>query len=136
MTYKLSRQKLSPSGKAQGFTLIEILIAMTIFAVAATGIYNVTQQTTQNMFKLEQKTIGQWVAANKMAELRSVGTWPPIGRGDETVEMANRRWKIETEVKKQSDELRRVDIYVSLEPEEFGAEAQRVVALSSFFGEY
>ena len=124
------------SSKSQGFTLIEVLIAMTIFAVAATGIYNVTQQTTFNAIKLEEKTIAQWVAANKLVELRAAGTWPPTGRGSDTVEMANRKWRIDTEVTKKTKEMREVVIAVSLAAEDFREEGKQVMVLKSFFGEF
>lgn len=45
----------------QGFTLIEVLIALAILSIALTAIIKATSENLQNTFYLQQKTISGWV---------------------------------------------------------------------------
>ena len=77
-----------------GFTLLEVLIALTIFATAAGGFLSATGQSMQQLQRLEAKTFAGWVAQNRLAELRSTRTWPDLGTRDDTVAMAGRDWRV------------------------------------------
>ena len=55
---------------ARGFTLLEILIALAIFAVTASAlISSMTRQVSQASL-LQDKTIAYWIAENELARLR------------------------------------------------------------------
>jgi general secretion pathway protein I len=68
----------------------------------------------------EEKTLGSWVAANKLTELSVQSTWPDIGRSDDEMELAQRQWRIVVDVSEtQVDNLRRADVrvYLSEDPD-------------------
>ncbi|WKE65919.1 type II secretion system minor pseudopilin GspI [Gallaecimonas kandeliae] len=52
--------------RSRGFTLIEVLVAMAIFALAAIAVINATTSNIHSLSILEQKTLADWVAANKL----------------------------------------------------------------------
>lgn len=92
---------------AQGFTLIEIVIALAIVAVAILAIANAMNQHTQVASELEKRVIASWVAANVSAELRHDAKTERIktGTSSEVIKMGGHRWRAsvyitETDVEK------------------------------------
>jgi len=54
----------------KGFTLIEVLVALVILAVALTAVMKTSLQTTHNAQYLEDKTIAHWVGMYVVSEIR------------------------------------------------------------------
>ena len=65
-----------------GFTLVEVMVALAVVAVALPALLVTLSQQLDGLRYLEDRTHAQWVAANRLAELRLVlGDWPqPIAR--------------------------------------------------------
>ena len=59
--------------RLRGFTLIEILVALTILAIVMTSAMVTSIEITGNSLYLEDKTVASWVAINVLNEVR-VGT--------------------------------------------------------------
>ena len=114
-----------------GFTLMEVLAALAVVAIALTAILSSSGRTVSNVVHMRDGTLAQWVAENRIAELRLEGEWPSTGRSNGEVEMAGREWFWEAEVENTQDEdLRRVDVSVST-----SRDAERSAAnLSAFIG--
>jgi general secretion pathway protein I len=111
----------------RGFTLLEVMIAVTIFAVVATTIANVSSQTVSNLLVIEEKTLAALVAENRLAEMRLAG-YPNVSQTNDTFDMANREWFIRTEVEETPfPDTRRVTVAVSREDE--GGELARLTTL-------
>ena len=53
--------------KNQGFTLIEVLVALAIFATATLAVMKAVSQHINTLGYLEDKTFASWVADNQMA---------------------------------------------------------------------
>ncbi|MET0090102.1 MAG: type II secretion system minor pseudopilin GspI [Candidatus Thiodiazotropha sp.] len=104
----------SRAGKsAAGFTLLEILIALAILAIAFASIISVSANQSVNVAYLRDKTLAHWVAMNQMTTLQISGKWPDTGtqRGDE--EMGLQKWHWVREVEKTPDDrVRKVEIRV------------------------
>lgn len=87
-----------------GFTLLEVMIALTIFAALAVTISSTASQAANNVLYLEEKILATWVAENHLTQLhiqaRSSQALPAIGNADERVEMAQREWIVKTSVEK------------------------------------
>ena len=63
-----------------------------------------------------EKVLASWIASNRLTEMSIQPAWPDLGESSDTVEYANRQWRLqivtsETEV----ENLRRVDVSVSFE---------------------
>ncbi len=63
----------------RGFTLIEVLVALTILALALGASLRAVAALTQNSEVLQQKLYASWSAENRLAELRLGGIAPPNG---------------------------------------------------------
>lgn len=84
--------------KSSGFTLLEVMIAITIFAMLATTVSQVASVTVDNQIHLEKKMLATWIAENKIVEMRLL-SWDQIKKGKEDVKMSDREWIITTNVK-------------------------------------
>jgi general secretion pathway protein I len=118
--------------QAAGFTLVEVLVAVAILAIAMSAVITAMARQADNSGYLRQKTIALWVAHNKLTEIMLDDKWPGTSKSDETVEMAGAEWKCEVEVKDtEDDRLRRVDVTVSQPKAKKGSS---LAQLSGFIG--
>lgn len=115
---------------SRGFTLIEILAAVAVLAIALAAILSGMARYAENAGYLREKMLATWVAHNRMTELELRPGWPDIGRSDDKVDMAGFTWKWQIEVKATPDDkLRRVDLSV-MRPDQPDA---ALIQLSGFF---
>ena len=99
--------------RQRAFTLIEVLAAVAVLAVALGAIISGMARYANNAGYLREKTLALWVAHNRLTEIELEPSWPPEGKSDGDVEMAGGEWTWKVEVKKTPDvKLRRVDISV------------------------
>lgn len=68
-----------------GFTLIEMLVALAILAIALAAVQRSVSMSLDNAYALKQRLLASWVADNRLAELRATRLLPPVGetRGEE-----------------------------------------------------
>lgn len=82
-----------PEHKTQGgFTLLEILVALAILAIALGAIIKVSSNQAINTAHLQEKTLAHWVAMNQIAQLQLDRQWPSTGTLQGTEEMAEHKW--------------------------------------------
>jgi len=116
--------------KALGFTLIEILVALAVLAVALGAAITGMARYADNAAYLREKTFALIVAHNRLTEIDVEPHWPDTGKSDGEAELAGARWKWSVEVSATADEnVRRVDIGVRAD----GRDADSA-SLSSFVG--
>ena len=97
-----------------GFTLIEVLIALAIAAIALAAISRVVAQSIDTTAALRDRELGAWVAQNQLARLRLTHAWPPTDTSDGETELAGRRWHwTQVVASTPYSKLRRVEITVS-----------------------
>lgn len=53
-----------------GFTLIEVLVALVVVAIAVAALARIGSQALDTQFEIEQRTLALWVADNVIAEMR------------------------------------------------------------------
>jgi len=81
--------------RSRGFTLIEILVALAIIAVAlATGM-RALAQSADSATVLKARTLGLWVAQNRLAAAQVATPWPALGQyqGNATQAGAQFLWR-------------------------------------------
>jgi general secretion pathway protein I len=96
-----------------GFTLLEILIALAILAIAFASIITVAANQSVNVAYLRDKTLAHWVAMNQITELQVSNKWPSTGKqqGDEEMGLQKWHWK-RTVTKTPDDRVRKMEIAV------------------------
>lgn len=96
-----------------GFTLIEMLVALAVFGLAAMALLNLSGESTRSAARVETRTLGAVVAENLAVE---AATAPLIGAGTTSgqVDLAGRRWRwTQTVVPTDVGGMLRIDIRVS-----------------------
>jgi general secretion pathway protein I len=115
---------------ARGFTLLEVLIALAVVALAMLALTRAATVQVRDFDMLRERTLAGWVAANVLTETRLATALPSTGRSDGRVEFASRAWRWTREVKATPDPtLRRIDIQVFV-----GEEKEPSASLSGFAG--
>jgi len=93
--------------RQSGFTLIEVMLAMAVFAVAGVALLGVADNNYRHISLLEEKMLANWVASNQLVELSLATTWPPKNNRKGNVEMAGRTWYWQQKVIKTDNNLLR-----------------------------
>lgn len=102
----------------KAFTLLEVLVAMSVLAIGMLTLVKVSTQNTIQTSYLKDKTFAHWVAVNKMNEVKLESSWPNKGKSSGTVTMAKQEWYWKMKVSdygKQSDKVRILKVDVRLE---------------------
>ncbi len=73
---------------ARGFTLIEVLIALAILAIALAASLRATNMSTDTAYTLRQKTLAGFVASNLLAESVAKHAFPAPGVSNGKAEQA------------------------------------------------
>jgi general secretion pathway protein I len=101
----------------RGFTLLEMLVALAVFSLAALALVRLQGVTLRTAADLDSKALGQIVARNLMVEVQSDPVPPSIGEEDGEVENGGRRWHWSRSVKAMEDRrLLQVDVTVDGQP--------------------
>jgi general secretion pathway protein I len=96
----------------QGFTLLEVMIALTIFASVAAAALSASQFVLRQSVALEDRLFGAWLADNQLSELRLQAATAP-GRQHLTRSMDRRDWTLQQRIAPARDpRLLRVEIQV------------------------
>ena len=61
---------MKPINASHGFTLMEVLVALTIISIAFTTIFMSISSNARNLFYLQNKTAANWVALNIITEVQ------------------------------------------------------------------
>ena len=102
--------------QSRGFTLIEVMVALAVLAIALAAIIQGIGANVSNQAYLRDKTLAHWVAMNRVAELQLSETKPAIGTKSGTMLLADRDWFWTMTVIKFGDsEVLRADIEISAE---------------------
>ena len=103
----MNRQRL------QGFTLLEVLIALAVLALAMGAVIKADSDYTSNQSYLRDRTLAMWVARNVLVEYQVKGEWLSVGERKGTRDMGNQEWRWLARISQTEEaELRRLDVEV------------------------
>ncbi|MFK7962629.1 MAG: type II secretion system minor pseudopilin GspI [Burkholderiaceae bacterium] len=112
---------------SRGFTLIEVLVALTIAAVALIASVRATGALNRGSAELKARTLADWSAENRLAEIRVQKLWPNIGRRQYDCSQAGVKLECRERVVATPNRFfRRIEVNVH------GADGHRLTQLSGF----
>jgi len=115
---------------ASGFTLVEVLIALAVVAIALLALTRAASVQVMSFDGLRERTLAGWVGANVLTETRLATPFPPTGKTDGRMQLAQRDWRWTRDVKAtQVSDIRRIDVTVYL-----GESHEPSATLSGFAG--
>lgn len=115
-----------------GFTLIEVLVALLVFALIATAAAQVGSQYIGSFERIRDKTLASWIAENRLNELRLADSAPDVSENDKDMDYGQYHWQVTTKVSATEEpSIRRVDVTVAKYPGERD-DPQPVHTLSGF----
>lgn len=116
---------------ARGFTLIEVLVALVIVAIALGAGIKAAGALANNAERLAQISAAQWCAENLLTELRLTQQFPDIGESPFACEQLGRNYSGNLKVSPTPNPLfRRVDAAVADD------QGRPVLNLSTIMGKF
>ena len=99
--------------QAQGFTLLEVLVALAIVAIALGAAVRLSGEIINGTTSLKQHTLARWLAQNRINTLLAVNSWPSIGASDGDESMANFDFHWQQDVSNTPNQFyRRIEVRV------------------------
>ncbi|WP_180049349.1 type II secretion system minor pseudopilin GspI [Acinetobacter sp. YH12144] len=118
--------------RAKGFTLLEVMVALAIFATAAMALSNVAMQYTQSTAHAILRNKAQFVALNEIAKMEINREWM-TGTASKQVTEQGEQWQIDKKAQATiSPNVQRIDIQVSLMNAETGGVEAGISSLVFF----
>lgn len=106
--------------KSRGFTLLEVLVALTIVALSLTAVAASMSQMIDAATTMRDRTYASWIAQNKITEIRLANTIPDVGSSTGEVEFGNADWEWRVVISESGiEDFMRIDVSVSLVGEEY-----------------
>ena len=125
-------EKKRPRFSNQGFSLLEVLIAMAVISVALLALSRTGGGVPLQQAALEQRTLAQWVAQNAISEIRLREEFPVAGSREGREEMGQQLWTWRAQVQDTDDpNIRRIDVSVYRD-----GHSEAAAAHTGFVGRY
>lgn len=105
-------------GRACGFTLLEVLVALAVTALSIAALGKALSQGIVVAQGLPERSAARWVAHNRIVLRQAAGEWPAPRAYRGSAEMGGREWHWEEQVSATEEpRLRRLTVKVGRTPE-------------------
>lgn len=106
---------MKPLVRQSGLTLLEVMVALFIFAVTGTAIMKAASEHLNGVGQIEEVAVATWVANNRLNDILMERPWPLKNNQKGQQDMAGRTWYWTQVVKATNDsDFKAVEISVSL----------------------
>lgn len=114
------------------FTLVEVLVALFVVALGMSALMAALTAAANATAQLREKSFAEWVALNRLSEVRLKGVVPASGKSDGEAEFAGQKWRWQQEITDPKIAgILRIDISVSAAGDRSGA---AVATATGFYG--
>ena len=126
------RSSVTRLNRASGFTLLEVMVALAIFATAAMALTKVAMQYTQSTSHAILRTKAQFVALNEAAQMEINQEWL-TGTSSRQITQQGESWQIDKKSEPTiSPNVQRIDIQVGIVNADTGQQESGVSSLVFF----
>lgn len=101
-------------GVAAGFTLLEVMIALSIVSIALVAITGLMGNYVRNLQGLQERTFAHWVAMNRVVELQLGDAWSETSKekkGEDDSSLFAMQW-IQIASETSFEQMRKVEIEI------------------------
>lgn len=117
---------------SKGFTLLEVLVALAIFATTALALMKIGMNYTQSIAQNQLRTQAHFIAMNNAADIKINGKWIE-GSASEDLQAQEKNWRItQTAFETISPDVQRIEINVAIMDDKNADKAQGISTLSIF----
>jgi general secretion pathway protein I len=107
------RRYSQPTTRDRGFTLLEVLVALAIVVLGMAALLSALSSAADSTIYLRDKTFAEWVALNRIEEVRLALQRPQKGESEGEMELAGRKWQWKQEVlETEVSGILRIDVRV------------------------
>lgn len=89
----------SPLAPRRGFTLIEVLVSLVVVALGVAAVMTSMISAARSTDRLRERAYAEWIAANRITEVRVDREFPSLGVTEGVARMADRDWQWRQDVR-------------------------------------
>ena len=117
--------------RSSGFTLIEVMVALTIAALGLAAVAASVSQMIDAAISMQQRTFASWIAQNKIAEMRLANVIPEVSSTSGEQAYAGSEWAWRATISETGIEnLFRLDVEIT-----FAGSDDVIRTVTGFIGE-
>lgn len=112
---RLNARRNALAAPAAGFTLVEVLVALAILAIALAAVLRAMGQAIDLTSDLRDRTEALWVAEDRVTEHQLMRDWPALDSKEGTLEFNGRQWRWRERVSAflNFEDLRKLDVEIT-----------------------